>query len=91
MGDEGKSRVAFVLDRAATRAPQVFGGVPGRWVVGEPLVPEALGMTATEFQDLVRERELPFSRTTVTEAEHERQVAAAAKPTVPQLLAESDA
>lgn len=60
------SDVAYELREGATATagPISFPGVPGVWLVGEPVTAHDLGMTEEQMDDLVENGNLPLDKTT---------------------------
>lgn len=62
---------AFELDGSVVgdvdAHPFVFGGFPGRWQVGRPTLPEALGLTVTRMRELIKQFNLPLVEVQVNE------------------------
>lgn len=62
---------AFALDGSVVgdvdAHPFAFGGFPGLWQVGRPMLPSALGLTVTEMRDLIEQFNLPLVEVKVHE------------------------
>lgn len=62
---------AFALDGSVVgdvdAHPFAFGGFPGLWQVGRPMLPSALGLTVTEMRDLIEKFNLPLVEVKVSE------------------------
>jgi hypothetical protein len=62
---------AFELDGSVVgdvdAHPFTFGGFPGRWQVGRPILPSALGLTVTRMRELIDQFNLPLVEVQVNE------------------------